>query len=91
VVFLTSSDGRLAQVPASVLVPAGEVTATFPVTVRHLSDGKAARLRIEASYGGRALEALVGVVPNADHATSAPPRAPMAPPSGHVHYPPPKP
>jgi hypothetical protein len=91
VVFLTSSDGRLAHVPASVLVPAGDVTATFPVTVRHLSDGKAARVRIEASYGGRTLEALVGVLPHADHATSAPPRPPMAPAGGHVHYPLPRP
>jgi hypothetical protein len=91
VVFLTSSDSRLAQVPASVLVPAGEATATFPVTVRHLVNGKPARLRVEASYGGRTLEALVGVLPHADHATSAPPRPPMPPASGHVHYPLPKP
>jgi hypothetical protein len=90
VVFLTSSDPRLAAVPGSVLVPAGQAEASFPVTVRHLTEGKAAGVRIEASYGGRSVEAPVSVLPSADHATSAPPRPPMAPPTGHIHYPPPR-
>ena len=89
VVFLRSSDTRLAGVPASVLVPAGEVSATFPVTVRHLMDAKAARVRIEASYGGRSLEALVNVLPGEDHGAYSPPRPTTTAPAGHLHYPPP--
>ncbi|XIA62102.1 VWA domain-containing protein [Bradyrhizobium sp. TZ2] len=88
VVFLSSSDARVAPVPESVVVPAGETIAKFNVTVEHLTESKVKGVRIRASYGGQALEARLTIAPGA-HAQVPTPAT--LPPGDHPHYTRPRP
>ena len=60
-VTLSSSDAAAAATPASVTVPAGSASATFPVTTRNVPASTAVTLR--ASYGGVTRSAVLTVNP----------------------------
>jgi hypothetical protein len=59
-VSLVSSDTRYATVPASITVPAGATSATFPVTGQWQGTGA---VQIYASYGATNLVATLQVIP----------------------------
>ena len=57
---------RVANVPESVVVPAGKSEVTFPVTVYHVHDTPET-VTIEGSYGGKRARARITVsVPDPD-------------------------
>lgn len=60
-VALASSDPARADVPATVLVPAGAASTTFPVTTRPVMSPE--EVRVTATYDGVSRSALLQVVP----------------------------
>jgi len=62
VVFLSSSLRRVASVPDSVVVPAGESSVVFPITVYHVHQ-KPEDVTIAASYGSDSQESKLKVSP----------------------------
>jgi hypothetical protein len=61
VVALASSDASIGSVPASITVPQGGTTASFPVTTSALST--AASVTISATFNGPAKTAVLNVLP----------------------------
>ena len=86
VVFLSSSDHRLASVPQSVTIPAGKTEATFLVTIAHIIGDGPQRVRIRAAYGGRVLEAPLAVHRDPSH-DAVPGGGVSSPPPGQEYYP----
>jgi hypothetical protein len=85
-VFLNSSNQHLADVPASVVVPAGETGVGFTIEIRHLLSGEGERVRLEARYAGSTAEAAVTVWP--EQHGDEPARSVAGPPPGvEFHYP----
>ena len=62
VVYLSSSDHRLVELPETIVVPAGKTEAVFNAEVLHLVDKQPKRVRISATYGARTIEAPLLVI-----------------------------
>jgi hypothetical protein len=58
---LSSSDATLVNVPTEIKVPAGQNTAAFPITTRHVIAQR--QITITASYAGVTRQATLTVVP----------------------------
>ncbi len=62
VVYLSSSNPRVASVPETITVPAGQESAIFPITAVHVHDGPV-QVGISASYGGEIRTDTLTVTP----------------------------
>jgi hypothetical protein len=87
VVFLSSDLKRVASVPDSVVVPAGESTAVFPVTVYHVHE-EPEDVTIIATYGGNSQEHQLKVSPTDKPATGTggQPAPTVAPSMDHLRH-----
>ena len=62
VVYLTSSNPRVAAVPETITVPAGQESMAFPITVLHAHDGPV-QVGVSGSYGGEIRTSTLTVTP----------------------------
>lgn len=86
-VYLSSSQPMVVQVPASVVIPAGQSKATFPVLVTHAHE-QPVTVTVEANYGGESRSSMITVMPLARGAAGPPtPRGKFT----HPHTPTPSP
>ena len=77
-VYLISSNPLALQVPASVIIPAGQTSATFPVQIGHAHE-QPLNVTLSANYGGDARTASLTITPLK--------RGPAGPPMPRQHYP----
>lgn len=77
-VYLNSSNPLALQVPASVVIPAGKTSATFPVQVGHAHETPL-NVTLSANYGGESRTASLIVTPLK--------RGPAKPPTLQQHFP----
>jgi hypothetical protein len=70
-VYLTTSDRLVAQVPESVIVPAGQDSASFRIRVLHAHQGPA-QVNISATYGGQVRTRILTVTPLPQEAVDYP-------------------
>jgi Mg-chelatase subunit ChlD len=61
-VYLDSSDAHHASVPATVIVPAGSSSVSFPITAAHIQETTASVV-ISATYGGAVVSAPLSLIP----------------------------
>ena len=77
-VYLSSSQPMVVQVPASITIPPGQTKATFPVFVTHAHE-QPVTVTVAADYGSESRSTMITVIPL--------PRGPVGPPAPRQEYP----